>query len=529
MLYFDAFTQIGQRPRKHPAQPWSLDHLLDEMRHCSISGALVAATGCVRYDAVFENLRLSQQLAGHEHLFPLWNVHPHWTGEMPEPDDLLVLMRQHDIRAVCIHPKSNGWDVLSRTSEPLLAALSAERVPVLIDFGGEMTSLEVESLAERFPQLPLVLHHVKWIQQRSVIPLLLRYRNVHIGFDHFQINYGIEWLVEKGCEEQLVFASNATEMSMGAHRMTVDYADVPQSVRAKIASGNLVRLLKGQAPPREIINGDEDAIMAEARQGKPLSTLVLDAHAHMLDEGLNGAGGAFPMFRGGPTGTRELARRMGVDGIGIMSWNGLFCCDADDGNRCVREALDAFPDFYWGLATFDVIHDSPAVQREKMTALFVDRRFVGLKPYITYGYRYDDPRYVPWWEFGNERGLYAGLHPNAADLSEFDSLCPLYPNLTFVAFHCGANYTVADAAIEKAQKYENFRAEITLTPVCMGIIDYLVAGCCADKVLYGSDLPMRDPRPQLGWVVYSRLSPEAKQKVLGQNMKRLLDRHRARL
>lgn len=527
-MFFDAYTCIGQRQRKHPAAPWSLAHLLDEMQHCSISGALVASTANVHYDAMYENLRLSDQLASHDHLFPLWNVHPHWTGEMPFPEKLLEKMGEHHIRAVSIHPVANGWNVLSSTSELLLNTLAEAQIPVLVDVSHEVPLRDVEALIHKYPRLPLVLHHVSWSQQRTVLPLLLHHANLHVCFDHFQINRGIEWLVKQGCENQLIYASNATEMSMGAHRFYVDYADVSQEVRAKIAGGNLIRLLKGLRPPRETINPNEDAIMAEARQGKPLSTLVLDAHAHILDEGLNGGGGAYTMFSGGPTGTRELAQQMGVDGIGVMSWNGLFTCNADDGNRCVKAALDACPDFFWGMATFDVIHDSAQVLREKMTTLFEDKRFLGLKPYITFGYRYDHPKYEPWWTFGNERGLYAGLHPNSWDLSEFDALCPRYPEMTFVAFHCGSSYAVADAAIDKAKKYPNFRAEITLTPVCMGIIDYLVAGCGADKVLYGSDLPMRDPRQQLGWVVYSRMAVEDKKKVLGENTQQMLDKIRMR-
>jgi predicted TIM-barrel fold metal-dependent hydrolase len=59
------------------------------------------------------------------------------------------------------------------------------------------------------------------------------------------------------------------------------------------------------------------------------------------------------------------------------------------------------------------------------------------------------------------------------------------------------------------------------------MIDYLVAGCGADRVLYGTDLPMRDPRTQFGWVVYSRLSLEDKKKVLGLNAQKMVGRIRA--
>ena len=526
MIYFDAFTRFGFRPAKHASYPYTLEHLIEELRYCSISGALVLHEAQLRYDAMFENRRLTELLADHDNLFPLWNVYPHWTQEMPEPDKLLGELERHDVRAVTIFPNTNGWNALSRTSEPLLKALEAARILVIVDASEELLPPQVEELAQRYPDLPVLLHKTHWLRQRLIVPLILRYRNLHTTFDHLQMNRGVEWLTEQGCEDQLVFASNATYMAAGAHRFYVDYAEVSEAVRAKIAGGNLTRLLKGQAPRREVQNAQEDAIMTEARQGKPLSTLVLDFHAHMLDEGLNGAGGSCTMLDGGPRGTHRLAQRMGVDGIGIMSWNGLMVPDTRDGNRCVIDAMNAVPGFYWGLATFDVIHDSPDVLRQKMEELFQDPRFLGLKPYTTFGYRYDHEKYRPWWEFGNELGLYAALHPNHWDLSEFDSLCPRYPNLTFVAYHCGHSYEVADTVIDRARKYPNFMAEITLTPTCMGIIDYLVEGAGADRVLYGSDLPMRDPRQQLGWVVYSRLPLDQKTMVLGGNAQALLEKVR---
>jgi len=151
-----------------------------------------------------------------------------------------------------------------------------------------------------------------------------------------------------------------------------------------------------------------------------------------------------------------------------------------------------------------------------------------LKPYPTYGVPYNDAKFDCWWKFGNERHLYCGLHPvNWYQPGEFDGICPKWPNLTVVAYHCGGDYNIADTCIGLAKKYENFFMEITLTPVHLGIIDYLVKNTSAERVLYGSDLPMRDPRQQLGWVVYSRLSVEDKKKVLGGNAKRILDKIRA--
>ena len=72
--------------------------------------------------------------------------------------------------------------------------------------------------------------------------------------------------------------------------------------------------------------------------------------------------------------------------------------------------------------------------------------------------------------------------------------------------------------------HPNVYAEITLTPVTNRVVEFLVAATDDEHVLFGSDAPMRDPRQQLGWVLWADLPPQSKAKILGGNFQRILDR-----
>jgi predicted TIM-barrel fold metal-dependent hydrolase len=54
------------------------------------------------------------------------------------------------------------------------------------------------------------------------------------------------------------------------------------------------------------------------------------------------------------------------------------------------------------------------------------------------------------------------------------------------------------------------------------VIEQLVDEAGADRVLYGSDMPLMDPRSQLGKIITAQISDSAKRQVLGENACRLL-------
>lgn len=518
LMFFDAFTRIGPRRYKHPAEKWQLEDLVTELNHCSISGAMVSSTLSVSYDAMYSNLELSQKLKSYPNLFAIWNILPHHTNECLAPKELRVKMDEYKIRAVTINPFSNGWDWSAESSQELLKYLNDNKIftiTTVAELGGWK---ELNEFLDRYKSIPLLVSGISWGEQRYAIPLLTGHPNFHISFDRFQINEGLEFLYKKGHIDQLIFASDAPTMSVGAHRTYIDYADIPADAKAKIAGGNLVRLLKGLRPPVVHVNKEEDVLMTAVRNGRPLPVPVIDMHMHMLHEGLNGAGGTgYHMENGGPKGIFSMMKRLGCIGGGFMSWNGVVSNDSVQGNKLVKETLDISPKGFWGLATFSPTHYSQEELAEMIPRVYSDKRIIGMKPYHYYGVEYHHPSYNIWWEYGNKNNLYALIHPSRADLLEVEKLAEKYPNVRWVIAHAGGSYKMADMAISAMKKFKNVYAEITLTPVPLGVIEYMVDHLGDDRILYGSDLPMRDPRQQLGWVVFTHLPLSTKKKILGEN------------
>ena len=81
---------------------------------------------------------------------------------------------------------------------------------------------------------------------------------------------------------------------------------------------------------------------------------------------------------------------------------------------------------------------------------------------------------------------------------------------------------MARQACQVMAEHPNVMAELTLTTVSNGIIEWLAMNAGADRILFGTDAPMRDPRPQFGWVVWADIPVESRKRILGENFKRLL-------
>jgi predicted TIM-barrel fold metal-dependent hydrolase len=530
MLYYDCNCKIGQRPEKHRRTRWSTDHLLEDMDLAEIAGALVIHAAAESYDPCYGNERLQAELArAPQRLFGAWCILPLGSPDFySSADELLRPMAKNNIRAVravtgnySLHPDMMGATLAALQEAGVLLLLSASWAT-----SGDLFSFFHEFLSA-YPRLPVLLTDHTWSQQRYVHRLMQLHDNLNIEFSSYQINRGPERYVADFGDERLLFGTGGTEKSPGAARTYLDYAQIGEESRRRIAGGNLQRLLGGQGPVAEPVQrSGGDSCVDDCRAGLPQSVFVFDAHAHVLHEGGEAAGVNYVMHNGDAAGLLEVYDWCGIDRSAMMSWSGPVCSDAHEGNEIVHRAMERHGERVLGVAVIDPSHMSPAEMEAEMRLRHLEQGFVGMKPYPRMGLAYDDEAFTPWWRLGNDHRLYALIHTDTVTggVAAVGRLAESFPEVSWIIAHSGASYAYAEEVAGCIQQHPNVFAEITLTPVTNGVIEYLVEATDDEHVLFGTDVPMRDPRQQLGWVLWADLPLDSKKKILGTNFQRIVER-----
>lgn len=525
--YFDCFAAVGKRAGKDPLGPWKTEDLLAEMQRCQISGALVYAHAAAETHPDVGNPLVDRICRDNPRLIPCWVGLPHHTGEFPEPSRLIGQMEAAGVRALKLYPRVFQFPVDDLSLGELLGTLQEAGILLIFDRGQdgmpgvEISWPELRWVAETYPRLNILLHGVRWEATRELTPLARHCSNIHFEFSNYQGNRMLEYWCRKIGHERLLFGTEAQSKSIGAARAYIDYSELTDEQREAIAGGNLARLLGLDPPPEWPAPRNDDAIVSRALQGLPIDDMeVIDAHAHFTTRGSQGATRVF-MNDADIDAVVERNRRLGVDITAASPWTGIWT-DYELGNEDSVEALKAQPQAFVAYAVFDpnYIEDWDAALRY----CYEENRMMGMKPYhprqrIPYNHEW----YRPWWEYGNAHHLFAKMHPSDNFVEEMHDLARRYPNVNFLLAHSGWSWKHCREHVELSRTYPNCFCEITFTSVTSGTIEWMVQQVGSEKVVYGSDTPMRDPFPQFGWVAYADISEEDKRNILGRNMRRIID------
>ncbi|MEX1020071.1 MAG: amidohydrolase family protein, partial [Litorilinea sp.] len=213
--------------------------------------------------------------------------------------------------------------------------------------------------------------------------------------------------------------------------------------------------------------------------------------------------------------------RVGIDRACLFQ---IFHVDGTTGNDLTARHVAQHPDRFMGFA-----YVSPLMPERMVPELIraIDELgFVAIKLYPPYTpWTIRDSVWMPIYEFADARGLSIIFHtgPEPQSLPRYvGEVAPRYPRANFVVGHAGNTPVERRQAIDAAQANPNVYLETCSTFRNPGVIEQLVDEAGADRVLYGSDMPLMDPRPQLGKIVTAQISAAAKRAILGENARRLL-------
>lgn len=253
---------------------------------------------------------------------------------------------------------------------------------------------------------------------------------------------------------------------------------------------------------------------------------VIDAHAHL--------GGGFRPWRTGDLAadvvataaevgiTRTLVSTLGTESL----LEHPSPAQLRAANEITAAAVARFPDALAGVVYLSPEH--PKASLDELNRHVADGPFVGVKLWIAM--RAADSRLDPLAERISELGVPVLQHawyktvggfPDESTPADVAELARRHPGLRIQMAHLGG---AGPRGVADIAPYENIVVDTSGGDPVLGEVDHAVAVLGAGRVLFGSDVPIRDPATASAKVLGSDLSEEDKRLVLHDNALRLYGR-----
>ena len=171
----------------------------------------------------------------------------------------------------------------------------------------------------------------------------------------------------------------------------------------------------------------------------------------------------------------------------------------------------------------------PGLSVDELERCFAEEKHVVLikiHPIIA-SCRMDDRRMKGIYEFASKRKLFIIVHTwldndNYGGPDIFASVVKEYPDINWLMGHSGGDFG-SYRAVEIAQEFPNVFLDLTLSYCVAQQVEFFVKEIGADRIIFGTDNPFLDPRPQIGKLFLAGIPQEDKVKIAGENAKRYIN------
>jgi predicted TIM-barrel fold metal-dependent hydrolase len=258
-----------------------------------------------------------------------------------------------------------------------------------------------------------------------------------------------------------------------------------------------------------------DPLRDRAVRGEPLDDiLVIDNHCHL------GPHGGFYQPNPSAGGLVRTMDRIGIDQACVFSTLAI-TIDMSSGNDLSLAAAREFPERLLAYAAPDP-HQPERVRDELRRCLDLGARGIKLHTQF-HDYPFDGPAYAPAFELADAHRLPLISH-GVGSPETLRRVARSYPNSHLIVAHVGAGTsdTRQDGLLEVAATEPNVYVDTGTSTAPFGAFARVVEKVGPDKVLYGSDTPWMCFTHQIGRILLAMIPLDAKKRILGGNLARLL-------
>jgi predicted TIM-barrel fold metal-dependent hydrolase len=219
-------------------------------------------------------------------------------------------------------------------------------------------------------------------------------------------------------------------------------------------------------------------------------------------------------------GLLRIADQLGIDKICCTDLTALFY-DMHEGNRLLHEEMKKHPDRILGYAS---LHSTRFGQEglDEVRHCHDDYGMTGLKIYSTPEMSIAEPSMLPILELCAGLGMPILSHTTPA---ECDYLMSHVPEAKLIMAHAGGQpYAHGDwnRAIMIAKKYPNLYLDTACSTVDSSFVRTCIRELGAHRVIFGTDIPLLDPWPQIAKVAEVDVNAEERALLMGGNILRLM-------
>jgi hypothetical protein len=241
--------------------------------------------------------------------------------------------------------------------------------------------------------------------------------------------------------------------------------------------------------------------------------MIIDSHVHI------GTGNFFHMQADADALVWQ-ADALGIAKMLVTELNALFY-DMSEGNDRLAKEIAKHPDRLAGYVSVP----TPRLGKravEEVRRCHEKYGFRALKIYSHPESSIAEPATYPLLEVAAEFGMPILAHTTP---DECDHLMTHVPKARLLMAHMGGHpYAFGDwhRAVAVAKKHSNLLLDTASSQIDNGMLEHAVAEIGAERILFGSDMPLLDPHTQLAKVRGAEISEDAKAKILGGNIAGLL-------